>query len=288
MLLARRLGVRASIGNGEVSSATQDGSVDTLRVGRSLRVLRVRADRRQADVAREVHVSRQLIGKVEAGNLAGVSVGSLGRIAASLGADLDLRVRWHGEGLDRLLDAAHAALVERVVGLLRASGWETAVEVSFSIRGERGSVDVVALRRGVGAILIVEVKTVVPDTGGMLSTLDRKGRLGSEIAAQLGWPCASVSRLLVIGDSSTTRRRVAALAATFAAALPSRGWAVKRWLRAPTEPLAGLLFLPFATGGGARRSPTGRQRVRRPRSADGRPRGHTGRPNGQTPREEPG
>ena len=97
--------------------------------------------------------------------------------------------------------------------MLRAEGWETAVEVSFAIRGERGSVDVVGLRRDLGAILIVEVKTVIPDAGGMLQTLDRKARLAPEIAAQLGWPCRSVSRLIVVGDSTTTRRRVRLLAA---------------------------------------------------------------------------
>ena len=245
--------------------------MDTLRVGRSIRALRLRADRRQADVARDAGLSRQLVAKVEAGDIDGVTLRRLGKIAAVLGADLDLRVRLHGEGLDRLLDGAHAALVERVVALLASFGWETAVEVSFSIRGERGSVDVVGLRRDIGAVVIVEVKTVVPDAGGMLSTLDRKARLGAEIAQRLGWPCRSVSRLLVVGDSSTTRRRVGALGATFAAALPSRGWAVKRWLRDPVEPLAGILFLPFATGDGARRSPTGRQRIRRPRAAPKRP-----------------
>ncbi len=196
-----------------------------------------------------------------------VRVGTLVAIGEALGASIDVGVRWHGEGLDRLLDAAHAGLVERVVELLAAEGWETAVEVSFAIRRERGSVDVVGLRRDVAAILIVEVKSVVPDAGGMLHVLDRKARLGPEIARQVGWPCASVSRLLVIGDSSTTRRRVGAPGATFATALPERGWSVRRWLRFPNGVLAGLLFLPFATGGGISRGATGVQRVRKRRSS---------------------
>jgi transcriptional regulator with XRE-family HTH domain len=240
--------------------------MDALRVGRSLRALRIRAGKRQHDVGAAAGVSRQLVAKVEAGQLATVRVGALVAIGEALGASIDLQVRWHGEGLDRLLDAAHAGLVEQVVALLAADGWQTAVEVSFAIRGERGSVDVVGLRRDVAAILIVEVKSVVPDAGGMLHVLDRKARLGSEIAAQLGWPCSSVSRLLVIGDSSTARRRVAALGATFATVFPERGWSVRRWLRTPNGVLAGLLFLPFATRGGTRRGATGVQRVRRRRS----------------------
>jgi transcriptional regulator with XRE-family HTH domain len=238
-------------------------SMDALRVGRSLRALRIRAAKRQQDVGAAADVSRQLVAKVEAGQLTDVRIGTLVAIGEALGASIDIQVRWHGEGLDRLLDAAHAGLVEQVVRLLAADGWETAVEVSFSIRGERGSVDVVGLRKDVAAILIVEVKSVVPDAGGMFHVLDRKARLGPEIVKQLGWPCASVSRLLVIGDSSTTRRRVAALGATFATAFPERGWSVRRWLRSPTGVMAGLLFLPFATGGGTRRGPTGVHRVRR-------------------------
>jgi hypothetical protein len=40
-----------------------------------------------------------------------------------------------------------------------------------------------------GALLVIEVKTVVPDVGGMLETLDRKVRLARELAdARLARP----------------------------------------------------------------------------------------------------
>lgn len=236
--------------------------MDGRRVGRQLRALRLRANKRQRDVSADAGVSRQLIAKVESGAIHGLTLGSLVRIGAALGATVDVVVRWRGEGLDRLLDAAHAALVEQVVRILRALGWETAVEVSFNIRGERGSVDVCALHRATATVLIVEVKTVVPDAGSMLETLDRKARLGAEIARSLGWPCSEVARLLVIGDSTTARRRVALLGGTFASALPDRAVGVRRWLQRPSGPLAGLWFLPYATGGGRRPAVTGRQRVR--------------------------
>jgi transcriptional regulator with XRE-family HTH domain len=219
--------------------------VDTRRVGRSVRALRLRADQRQADVAIEAGCSRQLVGAVEAGDLGSVTIGALDRIVAALGASLEVTVRWHGEGLDRLLDAAHAELVEGAVRRLRNAGWETAVEVSFNIRGERGSVDVMALHRSSATVLVGEVKSVVPDAGPMLFTLDRKARLAPDIARTLGWPCRAVGRVLVIGDTSTTRRRIAALGATFAAALPSRSVAVRRWLGDPAGPIAGLWFLPL-------------------------------------------
>lgn len=236
--------------------------MDGLRVGRSLRALRLRSRKRQQDVAVDAGVSRQQVSKIESGRIDTVSIGMLTTLGASLGASVDIQVRWHGEGLDRLLDAAHAAVVEEVVQILQAHGWETAVEVSFNIRGERGSVDVCALFRAMACVVIVEVKTVAPDAGSMLFTLDRKARLGPEIARSLGWPCDRVARLLVIADSSTSRRRVSDLGATFSTALPDRTVAVRRWLRRPLGVVAGLWFLPIATGSGRRRSPTGRQRVR--------------------------
>lgn len=53
---------------------------------------------------------------------------------------MDVRLLWRAEGLDRLLDKGHADLVDRMIDLLTAMGWTAAAEVSFSIRGERGSV----------------------------------------------------------------------------------------------------------------------------------------------------
>ena len=179
-------------------------------------------------------VSRQLVSRVESGDVAHIQSGVLERVIAAVGGTLDAQVRWHGEGLDRLLNSAHAALVERVVAMLRAEGWETAVEVSFAIRGERGSVDVVGLRRDLGAILIVEVKTVIPDAGGMLSTLDRKVAWRRRSPHSWAGRAARCPGCIVVGDSTTTRRRVRLLAATLSAVLPVRGWAVRRWLREPS------------------------------------------------------
>jgi hypothetical protein len=47
------------------------------------------------------------------------------------------------------------------------------------------------------------------------------------------------------------------------AALPDRGVTVRRWLSRPVGRLAGLVFLPDATRGSARRRFAGRERVSR-------------------------
>jgi len=111
-------------------------------------------------------------------------------------------------------------------------------------------------------VLVVEVKSVVPDSQAMLHALDRKSRLAPEVAKARGWACSGVARLLVVGESSTSRRRISALGTTYSTALPMSGWAVRRWLRAPAGPMAGLLFLPYARGGVTSARSTGIQRVR--------------------------
>ena len=167
-------------------------------------------------------------------------------VAAALDAYLSLRLLFHGEALDRLRDRRHAGLVERLIGLLRSLDWEVASEVSFNHFGERGSIDILAFHPASRSLLVIEVKTVVPDVGGMLTVLDRKVRLAPEIARERGWTATSVSRLVVLPEESTARRRVSRHAATFSNALPERNLDVRNWLRGPVGTMSGLLFLSTA------------------------------------------
>lgn len=153
-----------------------------------------------------------------------------------------------GGQLDRLVDEAHAAIVEAIVSRLRAAGWtvEVEVEVLFAIWGERGSIDVLAFHAARGALLVIEVKSAITDSQATIHGLDRKARLAREIAGGRGWDVRHVSRLLVVGATDRARRRIAGLAATYDAELPMRGSTVRRWLRDPERALAaGLLFVSF-------------------------------------------
>ena len=209
-------------------------------------------------------MSRSLVASVDRGQLDGVTIGSLVRAAAALGADVDVRLRYRGEHLDRLLDEDHAATVEALVQRLTDLGWVAQVEVSFSIWGERGSIDVLALHEPSGSVLVVEVKSVVPDSQALLHGLDAKSRLAPQIAQERGWVARSVSRLLVVGDTSTARRRIGRLAATYDRALPIRGRDVTAWLRRPVGVISGLLFLSNDSHDSTIRLARGRERVHRP------------------------
>jgi transcriptional regulator with XRE-family HTH domain len=217
--------------------------VEVVRFGLGVRALRRRRRWTQARLAAEAHVSRSVIVRIERGRADRVAVHTLVRVATALGASMTIRLLWQGEGLDRLLDAAHADLVERTIRLLATSGWMTATEVSFAVDGDRRSFDVLAFDPGTGALLVIEVKSVLPDLQAMLHGIDRKARVARRVALDRGWTVTTVSRLLILPDDRTTRRRVTAHAVTLATALPARTATVKRWLRSPVGAIAGILFL---------------------------------------------
>jgi transcriptional regulator with XRE-family HTH domain len=217
--------------------------MDVIRLGLSLRALRLRRRLTQAGLAALVGVSRATIARIERSHADQVTLRLLVRVAAELGASVNVRVLWHGEALDRLLDAAHADLTDALLRLLHDSGWLVATEVSFNIRGERGVVDILAFRPATGALLVIEVKSVVPDLQAMLGALDRKARVAPVLARERGWQIATISRVLVLPDDRTARRRLGRHAATFATALPQRTAAVRRWLKKPVGAVAGVVFL---------------------------------------------
>lgn len=216
---------------------------------------------RQEDLATAAGVSRSQVGRIERGESGNMPVDALGRVAGALGARAELRLFWQGEGLDRLLDEAHARLVEWVVRRLAALGWDVAVEVSFARNGERGSIDVLAFHPGWRALLVIEVKSVTPDMQAMLGGLDRKARLGPAIARERGWDPVTVGRALVLGDTRTNRRRLERYGATIRAVLPAGTREMTRWGADPVAPApAGVWFVSDVRG--ADGNPVRRHRVR--------------------------
>jgi len=218
--------------------------MDPVRLGLALRALRRQRAWTQEQVAERAHMSQAVVSRAERGEAASLTVHTLNAVAVALGASISVRILWHSEALDRLLDAAHAGLVDEVIRILRNHGWEVVAEATFSHYGERGSVDVLAFHPVRRALLIVEVKSVVPDMQALLGGLDRKARVGPTLAAQREWRPLTVSRLLVLPDDRTARRRLEQHAATVRVALPAGTRDVRRWLADPIGAFAGVLFLP--------------------------------------------
>ncbi len=245
-----------------ISDSGHDFGMDLVRFGRGIRALRMRRGWRQRDLAVAANVSPSMVARIERGDDT-VQPRILVAVAAALGVRAEMRLSYKGEALDRLLDAGHAALVDAVASVLRRFGWDVVIEATFWIRGERGSIDILAWHAATKIVLVIEVKSVVPDLQAMLSSIDRKVRLASQIASERGWAPVAVGALLVIGEDRTARRRVEQHVATFDQAFPTRAVAVRRWIAAPdaAKPLRGLWFLS------ARQGVTPRHRVRRSRQA---------------------
>jgi transcriptional regulator with XRE-family HTH domain len=243
-----------------MSAPGHPAAVDRVRAGRGLRAVRIRKGWRQDDVAERAACSRALVAKAEAGCLGGMTLDRLAAIANALGADFDLLIRWRGERLDRLIDEGHAEFVEEVVRRLSAAGWTCEVEATFSIWGERGSIDILGWREALGLILIVEVKSAFGDLQSTAAALDRKARLARAIAKERGWDVRAVAVLLAVGETRSNRRVVEMHRATFERLFPIRGVAARQWLASPSaHPAHMLQFLPFVNGGDAMQ----RSRVRR-------------------------
>src|SRR3990172_8541488 len=190
-----------------MSARRDDPAVDDLTVGLVLRALRIRRGWRQRDLAARVGCSQSVVSRIESGHLGGVTVDLLRRLFETLDARLELLPRWRGADLERLVDADHAAVVAATVQRLELAGWGVAVEVTCSVYGERGSIDVLATRSGSLAALVIEVKTELASAERIGRKLDEKARLAPKIVRdRLGWTPRVVGRLLVMPDRSRLRR----------------------------------------------------------------------------------
>jgi transcriptional regulator with XRE-family HTH domain len=212
--------------------------------------MRQRRGWRQSDLAARSGISQTVISRIERGHAGPQMLNDVRAIAGALDVRVDLAPRWRAGDLDRLLNRGHSALHESVARMFRAElpAWILAPEVSFAIFAERGVIDILAWHPGRRALLVIELKTDLADMNELVGTFDRKRRLSRKIALERGWDPLTVSAWLIVADSRTNRRRVAAHEAMLRGALPDDGRAIRRWLLDPVRPVAGLSFWTESLG----------------------------------------
>lgn len=238
--------------------------MDDQQIGITLRSIRIRQRKTQEDVAAIAHVSRFVVGRIEHGRLTAIPLGKVRAVATALDARLDLVIRWRGGDLGRLVNARHSAMHDSAARMFRLlTGWETEPEVSFSIYGERGVIDILAWHPARRSLLVIELKTELVDLNDLMGSVDRKRRLAGDIARDRGWHPASISTWVAIADGRTNRRAVTAHAATLRTKFPTDGAGVRRWLREPHGRIDGLGFLPYVPGTLTRQDLAPIRRVRR-------------------------
>jgi len=245
--------------------------MDDLRAGRALRLLRQRRGMTQSQLGAAAGVSQSLVSLIERGHLETLSLRTTRRVLAVAGARCELHMSWRGGALDRLLDEAHSALVARRVEALRTGGWLAQVEATYSVYGERGSIDVLGAMPSARAVVVEEVKSDLTSIEELGRKTDEKTRLVRTrlCRERFGFDPIAVGRVLVLPDSDAARRRVARMAPLLDAMFPARTREVQAWLRRPVGDLSGIVFVANANRGAATGDQRGRIRVRRRPSSQG-------------------
>lgn len=236
--------------------------MDDARLARLIRVLRHQRGWRQADLAARAGICSDAVVRFEAGRLGQMRMSTIRAIVSALGLSYEGAVRGLRASEDRLLDERHARLGGDCTTWLTSLGWLMRSEVSYSEWGERGSIDLLGWHPATASLLVIEIKTELASIESTLRKLDEKTRLASAIVRPFGWQPASVSRLLVLPEDRTQRRRVVAHASILKTAYPLRTRAVRTWCRAPAGAMAGLMFLAGAPPGRSVARPARRERVR--------------------------
>ena len=196
----------------------------------------------QEELARKARVSQPRVSRIERGHIGSMRLDDVRRVAAALDIRIDVYARWRAGDLDRLLNAKHSELHELVARWFAEElpDWVLAPEVSFSIYGERGVIDILAWHEKTGSLLVIELKTAIADVNELLGTMDRKKRLAAQVASERGWHPKTVSTWLIVADTRTNRRRLDAHMAVIRNAFPDGTWAARRWLRGPRETIAAV------------------------------------------------
>ena len=216
---------------------------DDEQLARAAIALRRQLKLRQEDLVargRSVHLTHA----IESAGIGSLRVDDLRAHFAALGARVRITAWWNGASLDRLIDARHAAVVERLVTILRGLDSEVRTKVSFSEYGERGSIDVFAARADVRAVFVAEAKSEWGSIEATLRTHDVKTRLAPTLAKGVfGFKPLIVGSALVFPDEMTARRIADRHVATLDASYPDRARALRTWLARPSGAIRGIWFL---------------------------------------------
>jgi len=208
----------------------------------------------QAEVGHRGQISQSMVSLAERGHIDRLSLAMIRSIFAVVDARFEGNVSWRGGAVDRLLDERHARLSGAIASRLRRLGWLIEIEVTFNEFGDRGSIDILAVRSDGGVALVVEIKTEITSVEETVRRLDVKERLAPKIVFErTGARPRVVGRLLVLMEGSTNRRRATRHGSVLLVALPQRGREVRAWLRRPSGRLSGLLFSSSSDGRGTRR-----------------------------------
>lgn len=213
------------------------------KIGAAYRAVRIRRRLTQLSLAEAAGVTQSDVSRLERGRLAMLTFETVRRIGAALEMWLEITPRWRGADIDRLVNSAHAALQGAVLRrFVMSPGWTAIPEVSFAIWGERGAIDILAWHAATRTLLFIELKTMLVDPGELVRKIDQRRPLALDIARGRGWAPRTIATWVILTDTRTNRRHVAAHATVLAPLMHADGARMGAWLRDPVGPVSGLSF----------------------------------------------
>lgn len=206
-----------------------------LQNGEDIRRLRVEAGVSLAQLAEVVGVHRSHIARIEA-NQVRPSLEVLTAIGVALGADLGVRY-FPGAG-PRLHDRFQAAMLETVLRSLDPR-WVMALEVPVT-QPSRGVIDLVLTDRASPVVVAAEVQSELRRLEQQIRwSTEKADGLAQRLIRDGSGTLVTVSRLLLLRSTVTTRELARRYAATLSAAYPARTEDVVRALTMPSLPWPG-------------------------------------------------
>ncbi len=156
------------------------------RVGRLVHETRQLIGWTQRELADRAHAAQTTVWRLENGAGDGIAFATVGRVLDALG------VRWVIEpaltqARVEQRDAAHAHCSAYVRRRLESLGWTVEQEAEFGDGRGRGWIDILAFEAQAEIAFVDEIKTALPDVGGLLRQVSWYERAAWSAARTRGW-----------------------------------------------------------------------------------------------------
>lgn len=162
----------------------------------------------QDELGRRAGVSQSTICRLEQGAIENLTIGTAARVLDALGikVTLELKSPLIANG-PRQRDAGHARCMAYVVRRLTRLGWIVQTETEVVSGAARGWIDVLAFRPSDGTLLVIEIKTELPDIGAAMRQHAWYEREAWQVARGFDWqPTRRVGAVLVLASAANMDR----------------------------------------------------------------------------------
>lgn len=194
----------------------------------------------QRRLAEQAGVSPSFVSRFERGIPQAVTIAATQRMFDALGVRPTLLTELPiVDGLAPQADAVHSWMCGHVGRRLAAAGFDVRHEVEIGTGRFRGWIDVMGYRSADRSLVTTEIKTDLPDIGGLQRTTAWYEREAWAAARRFGWrPNVQVVAVLAL-DSAEVEARIRSNRDLLRAAFPGRAQDFATWLEASGSPRPG-------------------------------------------------